>query len=221
MSTKENHIVFDFDCTLTEKHWWKGIYLGQFSLNSDLVNKLNGREIYILENYKNFDPEICLHRISEFDDMPNLLDYTWGGDERLCNVRNFLKELSESGVKIHISTNGQVNEVMALLDKSNISLDIFTYIHGFNNTRTTKIMYNVNRNKYVKFTTRDKVEFIKYVHNHHPIKEYAYIDDDPCEYAKAREICKTINLKNESGGMTCEYFVFIKELFKMRVVECK
>jgi len=221
LKPKENHIVFDFDCTLTKEHWWKGIYHGEFSSNAHLVDQLNLGEIYILKNYNNFNSGIRLYQIPEFENIPNLINYMWGGRKRLENVRKFLNELSENDIKIHISTNGQVNEVIKLLKQSHIPLSVFTYIHGFNDSRSAKLMYDMKEEKYTQFDTCEKVEFIKYVYKNHTIDEYAYIDDDSCEYANARQMCKTINLKKESGGMTNNYFVFIKELFKMEVINCK
>lgn len=210
-----NHIVFDFDCTLTNKHWWKGIYLNQFSNDSNLMETLNDDELFIVSNVDKFGPNNPIHKSKQFKNIPNLLKYLWGGNERLKMIKTLITDLHYNNVRIHISTNGCLYEVMALLDMSDIDLNMFMYIHGYNDERNAKIMYDTHYKECLKFATFTKIEFIEYVNENYKPNEYVYIDDDSKEYTNACKICKTINLRYENGGINDNYVTFIKEIFKL------
>ena len=210
--TTQKHIVFDFDCTLTAKHWWKGLYMRQFSRNSILAPTLSQEERKFLQDIDSY--EFVAHQSPMFSKLGALLQHTWGSSARLQQVRALLQELKSSNAMISISTNGQVNEVMGVLNASGISTGIFSYIHGYDDGRESKIAYDVSNGTYVSFSTHSKEEFIRKVCDPTNIDNCIYVDDDSSEYANVAALCRTVPLEKESTGLTADHIDLILNMCK-------
>ena len=201
---RHHHVVFDFDCTLTGQHWWKGIWQGRFARDSRAGEvPLTEDEELFLSEARTY--EFVAHKSPYFPKLEGLLHHAWGGKERLQTTQNFLIALKSTDTLLSISTNGQVNEVMGVLGISGIPLDTFAYIHGYDDKREKKIAYAVQEGEYSVFKSRSKEEFIHTVCDPEDASKCIYIDDDPCEYARVQSLCHTIPLDKEAAGMTTEH----------------
>jgi len=236
------HCIFDFDCTLTRYHWWKGIYNGHFykSINRILININDTKDTNnirrFLTNIRNKHSNNDINEYNAYTDdnfknMQSFVEFVFGGKEVVNNLRRSLENLRNNCVQLHISTNGQANEVIELLELVGISKNMFSYIHGYSDFRDEKIVIDIlNTDNIItdNFTdniitdnfngeklTNLKLPFIRAICKDSIKDNCIYIDDDGREYRKCKDLCTCINLAYENGGMREEHFNEIKKILKL------
>mmetsp|Transcript_3208 Transcript_3208/g.4566 ORF Transcript_3208/g.4566 Transcript_3208/m.4566 type:complete len:456 (-) Transcript_3208:71-1438(-) len=148
--------VFDFDCTLSEKHLYHVIHTRGRYLQNLLHAHENGqngtadwdrRSKSILSKLKADEAKLekgaftkdDVKRTQKFKYVGRFLgeaeDFVtsiFGGKDRLNHLRHFLKSLHEAGIRLHVSTKGIVSEVVAVLRAANL-IGYFCDIEGHGN----------------------------------------------------------------------------------------
>jgi len=166
----EKAIFFDFDCTLTYTHvYWLLTDIHQYSQKwgSTLDNiDMNNLELIIL------DPDWEKYR--------NILTYViFGGDERLAQIRLFLQKIKDNDFDIFITSNGNCVDIVKILK----FFDLFHFFKGINaSMRLPSPDYNCNelpKHRYIDGFAKT-------------YKEIYYVDDDPTENGKLREVKQLI-----------------------------
>ena len=149
------HIVFDFDCTLTETHLYHTMHSGSFYLEH-LKNNISpcwdSRSMRVFDFIQqseskwqsNDDDSQFGHKPGLLNDVPYFTNYIFGGPERIEEIRTCLKYLHSTGAKLHISTKGIVSDVIDML-KNVCFIEFFTYIDGMDDTYETKRLYHVGK----------------------------------------------------------------------------
>jgi phosphoglycolate phosphatase-like HAD superfamily hydrolase len=232
------HCIFDFDCTLTKYHWWKGVYNGYFlklighilTYINDTKDKNNIRRFLTNIKYNQFDDN-NVYKKDGFKNMKAFVEYVFGGRECVNRLRDMLTCLKNSGVYLHISTNGQANEAVHLLELVGISKNMFSYVHGYSDTRDKKVVIDIINNSVIsrKFNGEEltnnkmipyyglypKSNFIKAICKESSKDNCLFVDDDSSSYIGCEEYCNFINLEYENGGMKEEHFKEIKKILKL------
>lgn len=211
-------IVFDFDLTLSAKHAFNTLYL-------------TGHRKGLPEKLKNLTAPDLLNS-EEF-----VVDYLFGGEERLARLDSFLTELTRSDFTLAIASNGYAIDIAKILTKLSIRFDtpsklvrsdgssVFSYIYAIDNTdpKTKELWRNdgVQKRGDTRWTedaelqklSPTKVTFIKELKKRYS-ECVVFVDDDAettGEYKKVREFgVKTIPMPAE-GGIDTPQFEAIME----------
>jgi len=193
-------VVFDFDCTLTKEHWWKTMNWDNYKMRLSVDGWDQESKTLLFIDSINYRQR--LHESKNLPKAIKLLEYIWGGNERLEKIKGFLKKLKENRVDIFVSTNGQANEVEGVLKASEVGIDIFGYIHGYDDTRFGKKV--IRTQKEVEPSDSSKEWFINYLKEVENYEVIIYIDDDNGEYLSIQQlgVITIENLPKEKGGMT-------------------
>lgn len=227
------HIVFDFDCTLSQYHLFHTIRSGEhyskslydyFSRKCGTPDRASGKIIRWItkleqawdNNELDADHYRYMPTICNFSAADDFLDFLFGGKERLENLRSMLDELKSKGCTLHISTKGNISEVIACMLGARL-LSFFQFVEGYDNINENKILYAVGKGFQVHeklFFARaseledkgnvtmfmDKVVFMKHVKNNNPGCVMYYLDDDAEFYEEATKcgiICIDIGRKEQ------------------------
>lgn len=149
-------IILDFDKTLTKNH---------------------------LYYYLRKDPSLCLKIIkdSSLDDKQNkiIIDYIWGGENRISLISNFLIYLTKMNIDIYISSYGYLDEIKYCLKYIGI-LKYFKAVHSCKDD----------------FTFKNKT---KYIHNYILLKydTIIYVDDDKEEHKRLKTKFENLNITSK------------------------
>jgi len=206
-------IVFDFDLTLTAKHAFKTLYVAGF--RKELPEDWQSKSA----------PELL-------DEEDFVVDYLFGGKDRLARLDSFLGELTRSGHTLAISSNGYAIDIAKILTKLSIRFStaskllradgssVFEFIHARQNTNPTQRELWRNAGASKRGDTRwspdqdllklspSKVKFIRELKNRYS-ECVVFVDDDAenlGEYEAVRSFgVKTIPMPSEGGIDTAEF----------------
>lgn len=154
-------IVFDFDCTLTYTHLhmllnnpnryirlWDNI-IEQFDIDlSKLLPKLSQ------DTNNNFQEVKC--------DFENLI---FGGNDRLCKLAEFLKNIKDLGIDIYIASRGNYLQIVKVLE-------LFNLMH---------LISDINASSSPNYPDTKDVFMQKIITDYGYSRIY-YIDDDSTEH---------------------------------------
>jgi hypothetical protein len=121
-SDREILFIFDFDCTITSRHFW-GLMMGDYKVKPEDVERAS----FLKHHYIN---QSGTANATIFDDIPEggkvqLVEYIFGSIDRLKWIKQFLcrlREVAGPGARIEIWTRSFKSQVENLLRKDYIDL---------------------------------------------------------------------------------------------------
>ena len=150
-------IVFDFDCTLTTKHYY-------YFMNKNNINhqtKLPILDTKITDTIDDLDKFRNHIRNNETSlvEKQIIIDQFFGGDSRFQKLKDVLQTLKDRGCHIIIASRGKKEEIIALL-KCVGMLDLFNEIYGQPTSKTFLLFNKMNRIecKYLYYFDDDRTE---------------------------------------------------------------
>ena len=162
-------VIFDFDCTLTMRHYyhflrnqnlWKDMYRG-YEYNSVTASVILGLGT-IPEQSKEY-----------------IVDAIWGGHDRVENIRELLKYLKTMGYDLAVSSRGKKYEIATALNIIDCK-KYFSVIQGSDGVLSQDGVSQYSR----------KTDFIKrYVFKNYD--KVIYIDDDSDEHKEVTKFLVT------------------------------
>ena len=172
-------IVFDFDCTLTKRHW----YL--FNNNIDSFYRLYTRKgvpdvvrlDISLDELKDIKMQYLDNPADEI--IEKVIDLIWGSKERVSLLKRFLVDLRDNySIKMFISSRGLVDQIEQGLDLIDIR-DFFDNYQGTSSPQRLK--HKLDSVSDVCSNPRDKETFILDCLFGDDYYNVIYIDDDHTE----------------------------------------
>ena len=209
-------VVFDFDCTLTKRHFY------HFLNNQSKFKKLYNKEFTDWKKIKElkervkpyFEDRSCF--ISD-NDIKSILNIIIGGINRLKIIKSMLNKLYNNKVHLHISSRGFTNEIYKFLRLYNLE-NYFNFVNGCRNTYI--LLNDKNGDKYIKNTikTNGKIDFFK----RFIIDRYnfiTYIDDDQKEHNIMKKYWKYNFIdslqRDIGGGISEKEIIIIENIYKL------
>jgi len=135
-------VVFDFDCTLTTKHYFyymnninhfEKFWGNNLGVLSPLVNKYKELKEYILTEHKEDENK---------ENNELLINEFFGGNIRFKFIRNGLRTLREDGCKVIIASRGYKDQIIALLRCVGLE-DAFTDVYGNEREKDELLFENI------------------------------------------------------------------------------
>lgn len=187
----KNCIVFDFDCTITKRHFYHFLNSPRRFLR--LYKHLDKDQVIKLRRSIKPYFEGTSSRIQE-GDLSLFIDIIFGGFGRYKLLRHFFKRLVKLGIELNISSKGEYDEIINCLSL----LDLKKYFTFLNSYGTTGL---INQNC-DKFPTKGKIDFFKsFIFGNY--EKIIYIDDDHNEHQAMKNAHDYIfigTLDKEIGG---------------------
>ena len=147
-------IIFDFDCTLTTKHFFSFFK----NNNYGLLNKKNLDKIADIEIFKQ---NILDNKINE-EEKQIIIEEFFGESDRFAELKQTLKKLKEIGCKIIILSNGITVHIIALLkcvELFNLFDEIIgLYEEGYKKNRILNDIISNKECKYLYYFDDDRKE---------------------------------------------------------------
>ena len=208
-------VVFDFDCTLTEKHLFHTIRSGDpflkallqtnmtewDEISKQLVSAIQESEEQLaVADFADFRyDELFARSFSEqFKGARDFSRWIMGGDARIAKLSWLLSQ----DARFYISTKGLVSEVKELLHNCCL-LKFFTSIDGFDDQLEERVVYLVQKNQYALRSFPDKTQFILSLGTINA--KIIYVDDDNEYYPALRHChvtCLDIGPKESVGAFS-------------------
>lgn len=208
-------IVFDFDCTLTYNHYYyltsnNGLYkTDDYKLDDKTIDKELLKSLFMQVKYMD-DNQISSLKEKWIKNNQIIINIVMGGNERLDMIRNFFEWLKNHNVDIFISSKGMCNDIVFVL----YHMDLMSYIKEINAYQD--VVYFKDSSSCI---VCPKSKYLSKL-----LKSYDtvfYVDDDPDEHNKIKNIQKfpsvkymyfgsNIGLFKEDKGLTKEMIEIIK-----------
>jgi hypothetical protein len=200
-------LVLDFDCTITSSHLHNifrvsGRHRQQYlahltatevaswdSVSLQCLQRLREGSLLVTE-----DSMVSWNRgpVESYNlcDAKSLFLSLLGGPDRLRYLHDFLAQMEEFGILVHVSTYGYLGVVIDFLESFNL-LHFFTLAHGFDDEYTNMILKTVSCRSTMRPTWyEDKQDFLLELLQPNTLVVYADdTDDDYKEVAAAGVLC--------------------------------
>ncbi len=209
--SKKSCIIFDFDCTITQKHLYYLLNESKVFMSMYNVPEENHNEVYELASKINNGNTLTDNQTTQF------INLIFGGTERLAMLKNFLSKCLNNGLDLYISSRGFLSDITQSLLIVGL-LNYFCCIHS----TLDKAIYYPYFNKKIKFD-HGKDIFIMNLMDGAFMGQYDnlfYIDDTHTEHKKLCTIFNVINKENDidiativSNGVI-KYYTFIGSIIK-------
>ena len=207
-------VVFDFDCTLTKRHFYH--FLNNYSKFKNLYDK----EFTDWDKIKELKERVKPYfdgksSIISNNDIKSIINIIFGGTKRLTMIKSMLNKLHNNKIHLNISSRGCTNEIYNFLRL----YDLCNYFNFVNGCRNTYILSD-DKDKYIKNTikTDGKIDFFKrFIINRYNF--ITYIDDDKKEHNIMKKYWKynfIDSLERETGGGISEKEIIkIENIYKL------
>jgi hypothetical protein len=207
-------VVFDFDCTLTKRHFYH--FLNNYSKFKNLYDKEFTDWDKIKELKERVKPYFdSKSSIISNNDIKSIINIIFGGTKRLTMIKSMLNKLHNNKIHLNISSRGCTNEIYNFLRL----YDLCNYFNFVNGCRNTYILSD-DKDKYIKNTikTDGKIDFFKrFIINRYNF--ITYIDDDKKEHNIMKKYWKynfIDSLERETGGGISEKEIIkIENIYKL------
>ena len=145
----EHLIIFDFDCTLTTKHFYHFMNINNKILDSKVLEYIDD-----IDNFKKVIETGCNNITDIFKQI--LINEFFGGNERLEKLKEVLQKLKEYNCRIIIASKGKHNQIISLLKCLGL-FEMFDEIHGDLSTKIELIYEKIsNKTKYLYYFDDDR-----------------------------------------------------------------
>lgn len=209
-------IIFDFDCTITEKHFYylmedKITFIGMYDNKYGIKTKndvLFGLILYIesLRHYNNdmsINEFITTNIIKDDKKVNDLIEIIFGSRERLEMLRKFFDKCQKEGIDLCISSRGIFSDIIIALKLTNL-LPYFKIVHSVGDY----IIYYSETNSCEKKYAHGKEDLIIEMTDRYTT--VIYIDDDHSVHNKLLNSAVNVYEKNDNY----EWCKFIKNTDK-------
>lgn len=220
-------VVFDFDQTLSAIHvfktlaGWPGTHDREFSVPAPFACTEEGQIRRIIELNG-----------AEFQRTGGFAQMAFGGKERVETIRTFLQKLHEQGTELIICTKGLIGVVKKCLHDLDL-LHYFNEVYGNRGNTYDMTAYDkhvaeekssanaefrhfLGRMDQTGWGTKDQLISRLMKRGGLLFEQCAFVEDDPEEIRRAKDVCMTLFLK-EARGMTPEDCA---SLLRMAVEPC-
>lgn len=200
-------IVFDFDCTISTRHVYRMIHSPtQFYQKNQTppeiakkIDKLSKKINKLKESVEDTSSLININFDVEKDLMTVLVDYMFGGRERLELLTSFFKQHYEKA-DLYILSSGFLADVLIVLK----ILNWFDYFHGVSG-QSDELLYIRGNDKVLRYI-ESKAAFIKKELLCRDYLTIIYVDDDHREnYELIRDREFECSTYHNLGYVKCEY----------------
>ena len=194
-------VVFDFDCTLTYKHWYHfTMDLATFERKfGSISDELNCRE-QILECLK----KRIIYTLS-FGERNWIIDNFMGGAERLTYIKEMMKTLTKAGNTLYISSRGNKKDIETFLNIVGLNTYFMSdNVYGYEMKKDLLIKKLIAKNDNVVYIDDDNTEHLNFLRStilskrdsdelSDTVNSYTYEDKHVYTYIKLDHEGKGIN----------------------------